>query len=112
MHSHAACAKDERWPARLGHRRKLELGHVAVRDPAGVRAGRAWRDDPGCRSPARRSRKGASIRPKERLEAAGIKDWMPHTCRHFWATSGHRVGMTPFDLAQEGGSKDIKMVQR
>ena len=48
----------------------------------------------------------------ERFEAAGIENWMAHRARHYWATSAHRAGMTPFDIATEGGWKDLKMVQR
>jgi len=32
--------------------------------------------------------------------------------RHYWATSAHRAGMTVFDIAVEGGWRDLKMVQR
>ena len=39
----------------------------------------------------------------DRLEAAGVRDWMAHRCRHFWATTTHRAGSTETDLAQEGG---------
>lgn len=46
------------------------------------------------------------------FEAAGIKDWMAHRARHYWATSAHRTGMTVFDIAAEGGWRDLKMVQR
>jgi integrase len=48
----------------------------------------------------------------DRFEAAGIPNWMAHRARHTWATSAHRVGMTVFDIAAEGGWRDIKMVQR
>ncbi len=37
---------------------------------------------------------------------------MAHRCRHYWATSAHRAGMTVFDIAAEGGWRDLKMVQR
>lgn len=37
---------------------------------------------------------------------------MAHRCRHYWATSNHRNGMTIFDIATEGGWKDSQMVQR
>ena len=36
-----------------------------------------------------------------RFEAAGIQNWM-----------AHRAGMSPFDIASEGGWRDLKMVQR
>lgn len=48
----------------------------------------------------------------ERFEAAGIANWMAHRARHYWATSAHRAGMSVFDIATEGGWKDLKMVQR
>jgi len=48
----------------------------------------------------------------QRFEAAGIANWMAHRARHFWATSAHRAGMSVFDIATEGGWKDLKMVQR
>jgi len=48
----------------------------------------------------------------DRFEAAGIPNWMGHRARHYWATSAHRVGMTVFDIAAEGGWRDLKMVQR
>ncbi len=48
----------------------------------------------------------------DRFEAAGVKDWMAHRCRHYWATSSHRAGMTVFDIAAGGGWRDLKMVQR
>jgi integrase/recombinase XerD len=48
----------------------------------------------------------------DRFEAAGIPNWMAHRARHYWATSAHRVGMTVFDIAAEGGWKDLKIVQR
>ncbi|HEY8655869.1 MAG TPA: tyrosine-type recombinase/integrase [Candidatus Limnocylindria bacterium] len=48
----------------------------------------------------------------DRFEAAGIPNWMAHRARHYWATSAHRVGMTVFDIAAEGGWRDLKMVQR
>jgi integrase len=47
-----------------------------------------------------------------RFEAAGIPNWMAHRARHYWATSAHRAGMSVFDIAMEGGWKDLKMVQR
>ena len=47
-----------------------------------------------------------------RFEAAGIQNWMAHRARHYWATSAHRAGMSPFDIASEGGWRDLKMVQR
>ena len=47
-----------------------------------------------------------------RFEAAGITNWMAHRARHYWATSAHRAGMSPFDIASEGGWRDLKMVQR
>lgn len=37
------------------------------------------------------------------LERAGVRDFMAHRCRHFWATATHRAGSTETDLAQEGG---------
>lgn len=48
----------------------------------------------------------------DRFEQAGVKDWMAHRCRHYWATSAHRAGMTLFDIASEGGWRDLKMVPR
>ena len=47
-----------------------------------------------------------------RFEAAGVEHWMAHRCRHYWATSNHRNGMTIFDIAAEGGWKDSEMVRR
>lgn len=44
-------------------------------------------------------------RISDRFEAAGIRDWMAHRCRHTWATDGHRMGMTLVDLESEGGWK-------
>jgi integrase/recombinase XerD len=48
----------------------------------------------------------------DRFEAAGIPNWMAHRARHTWATDAHRVGMSVFDIATEGGWRDLKMVQR
>ena len=48
----------------------------------------------------------------DRFEKAGIPNWMAHRARHYWATSAHRTGMSVFDIAAEGGWRDIKMVQR
>jgi integrase/recombinase XerD len=48
----------------------------------------------------------------DRFEEAGIANWMAHRSRHYWATSAHRAGMTVFDIAVEGGWRDLKMVQR
>ena len=48
----------------------------------------------------------------DQFEAAGIKNWMAHRSRHTWATSAHRAGMSVFDIAAEGGWRDLKMVQR
>lgn len=42
-------------------------------------------------------------RISDHLEKAGVRDWMAHRCRHFWATTTHRAGSTETDLAQEGG---------
>jgi len=39
----------------------------------------------------------------DRLERAGVREFMAHRCRHFWATATHRAGSTETDLAQEGG---------
>lgn len=47
-----------------------------------------------------------------RFTAAGVEHWMAHRCRHYWATSNHRNGMTIFDIATEGGWKDSEMVRR
>ena len=51
-------------------------------------------------------------RLRDRLRAAGMKGFRSHRGRHTWATNGHRVGMSPFDLQQEGGWKDLAMVRR
>src|SRR2546425_6766519 len=48
----------------------------------------------------------------DRFKAAGIANWMAHRSRHYWATSAHRAGMSVFDIAAEGGWRDLKMVQR
>ena len=48
----------------------------------------------------------------DRFKAAGIENWMAHRSRHYWATSAHRAGMSVFDIAAEGGWRDLKMVQR
>jgi integrase len=48
----------------------------------------------------------------DRFKAAGVEHWMAHRCRHYWATSNHRNGMTIFDIAAEGGWKDSEMVRR
>lgn len=48
----------------------------------------------------------------DRFEEAGVANWMAHRSRHYWATSAHRAGMTVFDIAVEGGWRDLKMVQR
>ena len=48
----------------------------------------------------------------DRFKAAGVEHWMAHRCRHYWATSNHRNGMTIFDIAAEGGWKDAEMVRR
>jgi integrase len=48
----------------------------------------------------------------DRFKAAGVEHWMAHRCRHYWATSNHRNGMTIFDIAAEGGWKDSEMGRR
>jgi integrase len=57
--------------------------------------------------PASRTRVARRI-----LAARGVEHWMAHRCRHYWATSNHRNGMTIFDIAAEGGWKDSEMVRR
>ena len=52
------------------------------------------------------------FRSGDRFKAAGVEHWMAHRCRHYWATSNHRNGMTIFDIAAEGGWKDSEMVRR
>lgn len=47
--------------------------------------------------------KSYMARISDHLETAGVRDFMAHRCRHFWATSTHRAGSTETDLAQEGG---------
>lgn len=47
--------------------------------------------------------KGYMGRIADSLERAGVRDFMAHRCRHFWATTTHRAGSTETDLAQEGG---------
>lgn len=47
--------------------------------------------------------KSYMARISDHLEAAGVRDFMAHRCRHFWATTAHRAGSTETDLAQEGG---------
>jgi integrase len=51
-------------------------------------------------------------RIRDRLRKEGMPGFMSHRLRHTWATNGHRVGMSPFDLQQEGGWKDLEMVRR
>ncbi len=48
----------------------------------------------------------------DRFEAAGVEHWMAHRCRHYWATSAHRSGMSIIDIGAEGGWKDSEMVKR
>jgi len=48
----------------------------------------------------------------DRFEAAGVERWMAHRCRHYWATSAHRSGMSIIDISAEGGWKDSEMVRR
>lgn len=60
----------------------------------------------------RRGFQSYMARLSDSFEAAGIRNWMAHRARHYWATSAHRAGMTVFDIAAEGGWRDIKMVQR
>lgn len=47
--------------------------------------------------------KSYMARISDHLESAGVRDFMAHRCRHFWATTAHRAGSTETDLAQEGG---------
>ena len=48
----------------------------------------------------------------EKLKRYGVKDGKPHRLRDTWATNGHRMGMTVFDLQKEGGWRDLDMPRR
>ena len=52
-------------------------------------------------------------RLRDRMEAAGVRDFMAHRCRHTWATLYHRMGSgTLYDLQREGGWRDLEMPRR
>ncbi len=48
----------------------------------------------------------------DKLKRHGIPDGKPHRLRDTWATNGHRMGMTVFDLQREGGWRDLDMPRR
>ena len=48
----------------------------------------------------------------DKLKAFGVRDGKPHRLRDTWATNGHRLGMTVFDLQREGGWRDLDMPRR
>lgn len=48
----------------------------------------------------------------DKLKQFGVPDGKPHRLRDTWATNGHRMGMTVFDLQREGGWRDLDMPRR
>jgi integrase len=48
----------------------------------------------------------------DKLKALGVPDGKPHRLRDTWATNGHRLGMSLFDLQREGGWRDLDMPRR
>ena len=46
------------------------------------------------------------------MEKAGVPNFICHRLRHTWATNAHRVGLSIFDIQEQGGWKKLDMVRR
>ncbi len=46
------------------------------------------------------------------MEKAGVPNFICHRLRHTWATNAHRVGLSIFDIQEQGGWRKLDMVRR
>ncbi|HEV8535388.1 MAG TPA: hypothetical protein VGR87_06660 [Candidatus Limnocylindria bacterium] len=46
------------------------------------------------------------------MAKAGVDGFACHRLGHTWATNAHRVGLSIFDIQEQGGGKKLDMVRR